>query len=103
MLGSHSPEARKNKRRSHVVQVEVSAAVALAAKGEDSVWTGIHSAIYPSREMYSEKRKPWVWYRINEAPHQRFTLGDEIVILAAKGNDHHVWFFASHATDTVAE
>jgi len=61
------------------------------------------TAVDPAREMHAKKWKTRVGDGIDESPHQLCTFRDEIVVLAAKGNDHNVRFFSAHAADPVAE
>src|SRR5258706_11872303 len=56
--------------------------------------------------MYAEKRKLRIGDGIDQRPHQRRTLGDEMVVLTAKGNDsyiHYIGRCAGHSGDAVAE
>src|SRR5258708_38672706 len=103
MLRGHAPESGKRECRGHIVQTEIGSPVAFAAKGENRVRTGVHGAVYTSREMHAEKRKLWIRHRVDESPHQGRTLRKQMVVFAAKGNNHHVRVCAGHARDAVAE
>src|SRR5580693_377057 len=77
--------------------------VALARQREYSVGAGIHSAGDAPREVHPKKRKPRIRHGVDQGPHQRGTLGSEVIILAAKWNDHDAGIISRHPADAVAE
>src|ERR1700730_547698 len=101
MFRRHTPKPRKRQRRSHFSKMKIGSLITFAAKSEDGVWPGVHSAARTPREMNSETREPRIRHWINEPVHQRCALRNQVVVFAAKGNDHYLRIVACHARNAI--
>src|SRR5579859_7709757 len=101
MLPGHAPESRKCRGGSQVADVDVGVPVSLASESKDRVWPRVHFPADAPREVDAEKRKARIRDRINQRTHQRGALGNQIIVFAAKWNDHRGWLVSRHAADAV--
>src|SRR5579859_3622462 len=102
MLPGHAPESRKCSRGRQVADVDVGVPVSLASESKDRVGSGIYFPGNPPREMHAEKWKARIRDRINQRTHQRSALWNQIIVFAAKWDDHRCWLVSRHAADAVA-
>src|SRR5579859_4234567 len=102
MLPGHAPESRKCRGGSQVADVDVGVPVSLASESKDRVWPRVHFPADAPREVDAEKRKARIRDRINQRTHQRGALGNQIIVFAAKWDDHRGWLVSRHAANAVA-
>ena len=60
------------------------------AAGLGALHTLSTPAMDHTSKMNTQKRKDWVWHRINQIPHQVFRYWFQLIIFASKGNDLHL-------------
>src|SRR5207244_3483804 len=83
----HLPESPIGERRGELPRAHASEPVALAGEREDGVRARLDVAVDGPREVDAEERELGVGDRIDEAAHERASLGPEQVVLARERDD----------------
>jgi len=98
----HAPESRIGKCCGSVAQVEIGSSIAFAFEREDGVGAGVHTAGDALSEMHAEKRELGIGHGIDQATDEMFFAGNEVVVLATKGDDLDGRLLICHAADAIA-
>src|SRR6201998_177720 len=101
MLGRHPPETREGERGGEVHRAEISPFISSATQRENGIGPGIHESAHAAREMDSEKRELRIGYGIDKRPYQLRALRNQVIVFAAKRNNHALRIVSGHARDTV--
>ena len=73
----------------------------LSLEREHRVGTGLHAAMYFFGKMNSEKRKPWIWNRIDQASHKMLPNRGELVVFSPKRHDPDSIVGFRHPNDSI--
>src|SRR5262245_58103472 len=87
IFSRHSPEAFERSGLPQISEIDLGMTVPFASKGEDRVGPSFDPAFRHPGEVNSQERKSWIWYGINQIPHQKLSFGGNLIVLAAKWND----------------
>lgn len=77
--------------------------ISLAFQRQNSIRPSVHSSGDSTRKVNAKERKPRIWDRIDQPPHQGCSFRYEVVILASKWNNPDVGHLPSELRDSIAE